>query len=210
MVEVRYYILDGSSLPLFITPIFMLFVLVGLNYGVRRFAPRWAMNQDEMLIAYLMAVVSNTFAGHDMLQNFFGTVTHPYYFATQNNYQDIFIAHLPPGLFVKDKAALDSWYHGNVSPSHAVGYLVHWVVPLTLWGIFFLLLVTLFAAITILFRKAWTENEKLAFPIIQLPLALTEPEGTLFRTPLMWVGFTVAFLIGVLNGIHELYPRCRR
>ena len=29
MVEVRFYILDGSSLPLFVTPIFLLLVLVG-------------------------------------------------------------------------------------------------------------------------------------------------------------------------------------
>jgi hypothetical protein len=207
LVEVRYYMLDGSSLPLFITPIFLLLLLVAGNAVTRRWAPRIALSQEEMLIAYLMAVVSNTFAGHDMLQNFFGTVTHPYYFAPQNQYQDTFLAHLPQGLFIRDPDSLNAWYRGNVPPVHAVGYLVHWIVPLTLWGIFFLLLVFLFGAITVLFRKAWTENEKLSFPIIQLPLALTEPEGKLFRAPLMWVGFGLAFTIGLLNGIHELYPQ---
>ena len=207
MVEVRYYILDGSSLPLFITPIFLLLLLRAFSGAVRRFAPRLALSQDEMLIAYLMAVISNTFAGHDMLQNFFGCVTHPYYFAPQNQYQDTFLSHLPRGLFVSDKDALDAWYRGNVPPARALGYLVHWSVPLTLWGIFFLLLVLVFGSITVLFRKAWTENEKLAFPIIQLPLAMTEPDGQLFRQPLMWLGFGLAFTIGLLNGVHELYPQ---
>src|SRR5216684_3892754 len=49
VVEVRWYTLDGTSLPLFITPIFFLFWLVLLNMGVRRLlprlAPRLALNQ---------------------------------------------------------------------------------------------------------------------------------------------------------------------
>jgi hypothetical protein len=207
LVEVRYYMLDGSSLPLFITPIFLLLCLVVLNAPLRRYAPRFALAQEEMLIAYLMTVISNTFAGHDMLQNFFAHVTHPYYFAPQNHWQDTFLAHLPEGLYVRDEDALNGWYRGNIGAGRATGYLVHWAVPLTLWGVFFLLLVFLFGCITVLFRRAWTENEKLAFPIIQLPLALTEPgSGGLFRQPLMWAGFSAAFSIGLLNGIHELYP----
>jgi hypothetical protein len=95
MVEVRYYILDGSSLPLFITPIFLLFVLVGANAILRRVSPRLALSQPEMLVAYLMAVVSNTFAGHDMLQNMFGSITHPYHFATpENGWQELFLRRL--------------------------------------------------------------------------------------------------------------------
>jgi hypothetical protein len=205
-VEVRYYILDGSSLPLFVTPIFLLFLLVAGNALLRRVAPRVAFTQAEMLVAYLMAVISNTFAGHDMLQNFFGSVTHPYYFAAQNGWQDTFLRRLPEGLFVTDEETLKAWYRGNVPPDRATGYLVHWIVPLLLWGGFFLTLVLLFLCITLLVRKAWAENERLAFPIIQLPLAMTEPGATLFRQPLMWVGFGVAFTLSAFNGIHELYP----
>ena len=206
LVEVRYYMLDGSSLPLFITPVFLLLVLVLANAPLKRFLPTKALRQDEMLLAYLMAVISNTFAGHDMLQNFFGTVTHPYYFAPQNQWQDIFIQRLPKGLFVSDEAALNGWYRGNVDMAHAGGYFVHWIVPLSLWGGFFLTLVFLFGCITILFRKAWTENERLAFPIIQLPLALTEPQGALYRDSRMWIGFAIPFVLGLVNGIHTLYP----
>src|SRR5215831_16892368 len=42
VVEVRWYTLDGTSLPLFITPIFFLFWLVLLNLGIRRLLPRAA------------------------------------------------------------------------------------------------------------------------------------------------------------------------
>ena len=141
-----------------------------------------------------------------MLQNFFGQVTHAFYFAEQNNWKDTILPRLSRILFVTDDTALKAWYRGNIPYALALTYLPHWIVPLTLWGGFFLCLALLFLCISILFRKAWTENERLSFPIIQLPLAMTEPAGTLFRSPLMWAGFTVAFLVGALNGIHELYP----
>ena len=207
-VEVRYYMLDGSSLPLFITPVFLLFVLVAAN-GLTNALPalrRFALRQEEMLTAYLMAVVSNTFAGHDMLQNLFGQITAPYHFAAQNQWQDVFISRLPKFLFVSDKDALTYWYRGNTPPIIAAGYFVHWSVPLALWGGFFLLLAFLFACMTVIVRKAWTENEKLAFPIIQLPLLMTEPGGAFFKQPLMWVGFGFAFVTGLINGVHQLYP----
>ena len=203
MVEVRFYILDGSSLPLFVTPIFLLLALVGAN----RFLGKYKLSQVELLTAYLMAVVSNTFAGHDMLQNLFGQITHAHYFAVQNGWQDSFLRRLPRGLLVTDDAALTAWYRGNVPPARAAGYLVHWAVPLTLWALFFLTLVFHFLCLTLLVRKAWTESERLAFPVIQLPLAMTEETGALFRNRLFWAGFLVAFAIGLVNGVHELYPQ---
>ena len=42
IVEVRWYTLDGTCLPLFITPIFFLFWLCLFNLAVRRFLPRLA------------------------------------------------------------------------------------------------------------------------------------------------------------------------
>jgi len=205
-VEVRFYILDGTSLPLFITPLFLLLLLIGMNTIGRRFLPRLALTQVELLTIYLMMVVSSTFAGHDMLQNLFGQITHPYYFAPQNNWQDSFLRSLPPNLFISNADTLKAWYRGNTPPQYALGYWVHWAVPLALWGSFFLTLVFMCGCLVVLLRRAWTENEKLAFPIIQLPLAMTEPTGAFYRSPLMWLGFTVAFVIGVINGLHALYP----
>lgn len=201
-VEVRFYILDGSSLPLFITPVFLLLLLVGAN---RLLPAKWRMRQEEMLASYLMMVISNTFAGHDMLQNLFGQITHAHRFAEPNHWG--WLERLPKWVFVTDREAIEAWYRGNVDPPRAVGFLPFWSVPLLLWAAFFLTLVTNFLCITLVVRRAWTEQERLAFPIIQLPLAMTEPAGDLFRNRLMWLGFGVAFGIGAFNGIHELYPQ---
>jgi hypothetical protein len=64
-----------------------------------------ALRQEELLVAYLMAVISNTFAGHDMLQNLFGHMTHPYYFAGAEQLAGAVIERLPKFLFVSDEEA---------------------------------------------------------------------------------------------------------
>ena len=46
VVEVRWYTLDGTCLPLLITPVFMLFVLVMGNLWFKRRWPRAAPDQS--------------------------------------------------------------------------------------------------------------------------------------------------------------------
>src|SRR5579871_2536746 len=82
VVEVRWYTLDGTSLPLFITPIFFLFGLCLLNFGLRRLVPRLAFDQGELLAVYVMLVVGTALAGHDLIQNLFGSIAHADRFAT--------------------------------------------------------------------------------------------------------------------------------
>src|SRR6476660_9869323 len=76
VVEVRWYTLDGTSLPLFITPIFFLFCLCLLNLALRRVAPRLALRQEELLTIYVMLVIGTALASHDLIQNMFGLITH--------------------------------------------------------------------------------------------------------------------------------------
>src|SRR5437868_8555344 len=69
VVEVRWYTLDGTSLPLFITPIFFLFCVCALNALWRRAAPSRALDTGELLTIYIMLVVGTVLAAHDLLQN---------------------------------------------------------------------------------------------------------------------------------------------
>ena len=213
VVEVRWFTLDGTSLPLFITPIFLLFGLVLLNFAWRKAMGRQraGLRQEELLLVYIMLVVSCTFAGHDTLQNFFGSIGHAYWFANpQNQWQSLFFRFLPPWLVVTDKHALGAFYRGNVDIYGPDGrhYLLAWVVPLAVWGVFFLVLVGMYLCLTVLIRRAWIENEKLTFPIVQLPLAMTADDaGTaFFQNPRMWAGFGIAFAVSGLNGLHTLFP----
>mgnify|MGYP003306109862 FL=1 len=83
----------------------------------------------------------------------------------------------------------------------------YWIRPLFFWGIFFLVMMFAMLCINTLIRKRWTEQEKLAYPIIQLPLGLSEDAGIkLLRNRIMWIGFGLAVIIGLINGIAYLNP----
>ncbi|MDH7568579.1 MAG: hypothetical protein QHJ73_03215 [Armatimonadota bacterium] len=206
VVEVRWYTLDGSCLPLMITPIFFLFVLALANNAWRRWRGG-GLDQGELLVVYIMVVVSGVFAAHDTIQNLFGAIGHAAWMATpENRWEEFFFQYLPRWLFVFDKSALTGFYQGYSSVWEN-GNWRPWVVPLAWWGLFLMVLAAMMLAINLLLRRLWTEHEKLVFPLIQLPLAMTGEESTgFFRNRVMWAGFGVAFAIGTLNGLHVLFP----
>jgi len=210
VIEVRWYNLDGSCLPLFVTPVFLLFVATVGNIALHRLRARWALGQGELLTAYIMAVVSSTVAGHDTLQNMFGAITHPAWYdhlRPERHWPAVFFSLLPKWLFVWDMPALKEFYQGNADP-YLWRNLAPWVVPLAWWALFFTVMVGMMLCLNVLLRRAWTEQEKLAYPIIQLPLAMTEggTGGPLFGSRLMWLGFAVAAGLVILNGLWFYYP----
>ncbi len=207
LVEVKYYSLDGSCLPLFVEPVFILFVVICLNFLLKRFTSHLALNQSELLTIYIMVVVSMTFAGHDTFQNLFGQISHSYWFATpENEWEQLFFRHIPSWLTVSDTMVLDGYYKGE-SSIYTQQNFFPWVEPLLMWGAFFVALMLMMLCLNTLIRKRWTEHEKLAYPIIQLPLGMTERGGSvLFKNKLMWIGFAVAAIIDIVNGINTLEP----
>jgi hypothetical protein len=208
VVEVRWYTLDGTSLPLFIQPVFFLFLLCLANLALLRWRPRSAMRQGELLTIYVLVALSCVFASHDLLQNLFGVIGHPFRFATaENHWPERFLQLVPRWLFVTDRDALIGFYNGDVSPWDW-RVLKHWVVPLAWWTSFVLALVVNALCFNILLRRQWTENERLAFPLVQLPVAMTS-EGVrhpFWKSRIMWAGFATAASITLFNGLHFLYP----
>ena len=62
--------------------------------------------------------------------------------------------------------------------------------------------------LNILISQQWIRNERLSYPIIQLPLAITEDGGqlTFFRSKLFLFGIIVSGGIDLINGLHAFYP----
>lgn len=208
VIEVRWYALDGTCLPLFITPVFILFMVALFNLVLRSHKPHLALKRGELLTVYMMVMMGSTLASHDLLQNLFGAIGHPHFFNNETNqYSELFFKYLPSEMFISDKVALQGYYKGSMNPwDWAI--LKIWLLPLALWGGLVLVMIGMMLCINILIRKQWTENEKLVFPLVQLPMAMAaEDSGTKFYgNKVMWAGFAVAFAIGLINGLHALYP----
>lgn len=208
MTEVKWYVLQGTSIPLFVRPIFMLFLIICLNLLLKKYFPKFAFSSAELLIIYFFVVISCTFNGHDMLQNLLGSIGHATWFATEENeWKTLFLKHIPGWLFVKDKDVLRGFYEGEGSFNNIATIKV-WLLPMAAWTVFMLALIFVMMCINVLVRRQWTEHEKLAYPIIQLPVAMMRQGGAsgFFSNKIMWTGFGSAFGLSILNGFHFLYP----
>jgi len=195
-----------TSISLFANVIFILFVLWALNKLLARIYPRAVLTQPELLVIYVMVAVGSALAGHDSLPTLVMMLGHPYYFATpSNNWMSNFGEYLPKILLVDDMAALKPYYNG-ASTLYAWEHIRPWLIPLMIWSAFIFTLLFVFVCINNLVRSQWADREKLSFPIVYLPLEMSDVEGKLYKNKLMWAGFAIAGGIDFINGLAYLYP----
>ena len=203
-IELVQYSAQPTIVSLIFTVVFNILVLMGFNRVFKRFLPRLALSQGELLIIYVMLSVASATAGHSMMEILVSTLGHAFWFATpENDWKDLFWRYIPSWLAVSDKGVLSGYYEGD-STLHTKQHLLGWLTPVMNWFAFLFTLLFVMVCITVIVRKPWTEDEKLAYPIIQLPARMTS-EG-FFTNRLMWIGFGLVAAFDVINGLHHVFP----
>lgn len=195
-----------STISLFYNVVFLLVLIALGNALVRRVRPALALNRSELIIIYVMLTISTSMAGHDMMQVLAGVMTWGWWYATPLNGGEYLLSRtVPRWLMVTDYEALYRFNNGNSTP-YQWDVLSAWAGPI-LWHVGFgVVLVLVMVCLSVLLRPLWADRERLTFPVIQLPMELTNPETTLTRHHLLWVGFTLAAVLDVFNGISYLWP----
>ncbi len=189
----------------FSNAIFTLFVLIILSFILGKFSDRLSLSPAELLVIYIMVTMVSTISGHAMMAILFGTLAQPYWFASpENEWQQLFWQYIPSWFTVSDTSILRDYFVGGTT-FHTVERMKAWAVPMLTWsGLIFVLYLSLLTISSIV-RKQWMENERLAYPIVQLPLAMAT-DKKFFRSKLMWLGFAVAGSIRLVNLFHDLFP----
>ncbi len=207
MMEIVRYAGHPTTISLFFNSILILLGLIIFNSAIKRVNPRWVLSQGELLTIYIMINIASALVSHDFIQVLIPVMVHPFWFAnTTNQWSKLINPNISPWLSVRNKQTLESFYSGNDSIL-AWENLRYWLVPCTMWGLFILTLVLSMLCLVILLRRQWTERERLAYPLVQLPLDLTAEGAPLFRNKLMWLGFGIAAAISVWNGFAFLDPQ---
>lgn len=207
-VEIVHYSGHPTCLSIFSNAVFSLFLLILANLILGRLRRHWALSQGELLTAYLMVCLGSSVAAHDMLQMLVPTMAHAHWFATpENRWEQLIHPHLPGWLVVSDMYALEGYHEGR---SHLLEFDNYgpWLTPLLWWGSFIVALVFVMLCINAIMRKQWADNEKLTYPLVQLPMELTRRGGAsgLYGSPLFWAGFALGAGLDLYNGIAFLNP----
>ncbi len=196
-----------STISLFANVVFLLFILNGINALWRRVSPKSCFTQAEQLTIYTMLAVSTAISGLDGAAILSQIMPHGTWFGAANHWGSWLDA-FPSWLVVRDPEAVRAHYLGSTSFYHWQ-YIRPWLIPCFCWTLFITVLLFVANCINVLVRPQWADREKLSFPIIWLPMEMTDPSRertSFYRNRVMWAGFAIAAAISLWNGIGFMYP----
>jgi hypothetical protein len=190
------------------------FVLI-INRLAGKISKRFHLTPQEMLIIYSMMLVGTMIASRGLLEKLIPLlVSENYYANVPNKWEKLFFPHIkrwlvpwnPAGSAQQEVAK--EFYEGTLSWSRWLHWMGKWEIPLLSWIILVLLVYFALLCLATLLRRQWVDNEKLSFPLIQLPLELARDEetGAFFSNRLTWIGFAIPSIIFIYNGIQKFVP----
>src|SRR5438093_651581 len=148
---------------------------------------RWRLDPHELAAIYGMLLIAGLVSSRGLMEKLIPLLVAPNYFASAtNHWRDRFFPQMKPWLVAFDttgppgQTLVRAYYEGL-----RVGVPIPWqawVVPLLAWLLLAGLVLFAFMCLASLFRRPWMEQERLAFPLTQLPLELVRDEG---KTPLL-------------------------
>ena len=157
-----------------------------------------------------MTSLANSVPG--LLSYWVPLVSSPFYYASlENNWGELILPYLPTWVVPHDLAAIRAFFEGNEGQASAIPWQV-WLTPLLSWLPLVVALHVATLCLMVIVRRHWVENERLVYPVMQLPLAMVQDDerGSLikpfFRNGVMWIGFSVPVLTGTVIGLHTYFP----
>jgi hypothetical protein len=204
-------LLGASHLPP--AAIGILLALVGVNVILKRFASKWQLKPSELASIYVMTVCAALLSSFGLSAALLPNLVGPNYFANpQNDWCRMFFRHLPKWIVPFDplgpeKQFVAKAYYEGLRQGEAIPWSA-WLIPLAAWTVLALLLFFLMACLATLFRRQWADNEKLSFPLVQLPLEIIHQQDYQLHAErkLLLIGALVPFLFHGMNGLHKLVP----
>ncbi len=191
--------------------IFLFFLLTFLLNPLLRFftGNRFFFTPSELLIIYSMVLVTACLSDMGLGCQFLPIIATPGYFATPaNRWDTLILPHIKPWLTLRDPEAIRQFFEG-APPGAGVPWNA-WAGPLAAWSVFLLTLYFVTICAVSILRKEWVERERIAFPLVELPVAMTVPgKGrlpALFTNPIFWIGFVLPLVISSLVALHKYYP----
>ncbi len=199
---------SGSLLS---SPVVVLFVLVLLNGALLRFWPGRAFTRGELLVAYGMLIISVGLAMQGGLPYLVSATTFPFYMARpENNWQHSIWPNVPLWLRLEPLQAND-WFWEGLPQGLPLPWAA-WAAPMVAWSAFTLALMAGIFCLGALLSRDWIERQRLAFPLVDVPLSITGSEprptlrGSLLSNRIFWLGFALPATLSLLGWFHRIFP----
>ena len=182
-----------------------------LSKGLGLISKKLSLSGTDLLVVYCMMLVGAMVSSHGVVQKWLPLLATPNYFANStNNWHELYDPHIHPGLVPYDpriagQQPVTAAFYNSLAHGQTIPWAL-WVSPLLRWGTLILLVLFSFLCLASILRKQWVDNEKLSFPLAQLPLEMAAEGGSFFKTPAMWMGVLIPVLVFGTKGLHQMVP----
>ena len=189
---------------------FLLCAIMAVQIPLRKFKPAWSLRRGELIAITAMMMVSAALPTRGVTGMVLPMITGTYYYATpENKWAEQLHPHQADWFLVSDPQAVRDFYEGGAA---AIPWAA-WLGPLMGWALFYAAFYLTLTSIMVALRRQWVENERLPFPMAQVPLALfaeSERPGALsplFRSRALWLGFALPVFFSSLGALHHYFPQ---
>lgn len=208
--------LSGGHFPL-ISFAILLFLLAAVNPALALINKKWRFYSREVLLIWVMTALSGGIAYTGLMRTFLINITSPGWMNLFGNSRAE-IPYATRSLFPQNPELIRNLYSGlegglGMSWLQVLARIPwsQWIVPFFLWMLFILLVYCAIFGMMGLFSHQWIENEKMNFPLLQVPMDLSQRADAhslweFFRNRYFIMGLGFPVLLHTLNGLHAYFP----
>lgn len=217
------YVVRGTRLSLNLMPASSVFLVLGLTLGFNLLLARWrrslALSRPDLTLIFCMTFVINPLPASGMMSYLTAELFGGQRFATPSNqWEELVVSRIPESLLPRDPQDPESWAPRPVQWFYTglpEGESIPWAVligPYARWFIALLMTLAMFMAVCLLLRRQWSDNEKLTFPMTQVPLEMldglesAEKKQPFLLDKLALAGILVTFLLHSYNALQDYTP----
>ncbi len=199
---------ESGIFSLMVPPISALIGLILFNIPLRRFLPKFALTQAELITIFAIVSVAGSVGGEWSTLNHPTTYGYPLKAPSDPTIKNYFMKYMPDWLAMKDLKNVQDIQGGGKDWLYALHKLPVFLPLYIGWSLIICTICFAMLCVNSLMRGAWNERERLTFPLIQLPVAMSEGGGSggMWKSKPMWIAFAIMFTIDILNGLNYLYP----
>jgi len=188
-------------------------ILVFAVNGVLRMAkPSSALTPRELVVVFMMGLIASMMPTTRLTSYLISVLAAPNYFASyENKWGEYLLPNIPAWLFPSDESgAVTDFYNGLPEGAHIPWDA--WVGPLLWWFQLLAAAMLVTLAAFVILRRQWVVNERLVFPLAQVPLEMVKaPPGGGWAPPMLrsrafWFGFAIASGVILWNIINYFNP----
>jgi hypothetical protein len=186
-------------------PVVLLFVLTAaMGWPVVR---RLRFSRRELLVTYSILLVAGPLIGRTTTAWMFCGTIHYYYMARVHRiWETTFVPQVPTWFAPTDPLVAQGFFQGQSSVAWDL-----WATPLAAWRAFMVALFLCSLCLLVILQRQWITNERLAFPLAQVPLETVGESGrggTVRLPPVwpFWVGLLISFGLTLVNELSIRWP----